>query len=309
MKNKELLKSKKNELLEREAQVKEAVTELEKKLSNHSDEPENADATNAKVKAKDTNNKNSENKTSDDKTKLSYEDKKAEFEKLIKGEYKDIFSERIKENITRRFKETESLKEKLAEAEEVVELLKSRYNLNTADIETVKEAVNADDSYLKEEAERRGMDVEDLKYIKNLEQENARLKKDTFEAIKKAQMREKIEALYIQSNETKEEYPDFDINKECQNPKFTSLIKAGVDVKTAYEVIHHDEIITKIVDKTAKETRQKTAQSIRSNQSRPQENGTSDNSSALIVKDVAKLTPKERAEIAKRVAKGENIIF
>ncbi len=309
MKNKEL--TKKKELLEKEAQKNEALAELEKKEPNKmvADNPDNANAANAEVKEENTQEKVSEEKLSVDKDKLSYEERKAEFEKLIKGEYKDVFSDRIKENISRRFKETDALKKQLAQTEEVVDMLKNRYGLNSADIEAVKEAVSADDSYLKEEAEKRGIKVEELRYIKDLEQENARLKKDTYEAIKKAQMKEKVEALYKQSSETKEEYPDFDIAKESENPKFASLIKSGIDVKTAYEVIHHDDIISKIVDKTAKETQKKTAESIRSVQSRPQENGTGDNSSALIVKDVTKLTRKERAEIAKRVARGENITF
>lgn len=307
MKTKEL--TKKKELLEEEAQKDEALAKLEKKEPeiNAGDKSDNADAANAKTQEESENK--SEEKSTADKDKLSYEERKAEFEKLIKGEYKDVFSDRIKENISRRFKETDALKKQLAQTEEVVDMLKSRYGLEEADIEAVKEAVDADDSYLKEEAQKRGIKVEDLRYIKNLEQENARLKKDTYEAIKKAQMKEKVEALYKQSNETKEEYPDFDIQKESENPKFASLIKGGVDVKTAYEVIHHDDIISKIVDKTAKETQKKTAESIRSVQSRPQENGTGDNSSALIVKDVSKLTKKERAEIAKRVARGENITF
>ena len=305
------MKDKKKELLEKEAQATQAAAELEKNEpeSTNTDNPNNAPVANTEDAKEKAPENMSEEKASEKEKELSYDEKKAEFEKLIKGEYKDVFSERIKENISRRFKETDSLKKQLAQTEEVVDILKNRYGLDTEDIEAVKEAVSADDSYLKDEAQKRGMKVDDLRYIKDLEQENARLKRNTIETIKKAQMKEKVEALYRQTNEVKEKYPEFEISDEIENPKFASLLKNGVDVKTAYEVVHHDDIISKIVDKTTKETEKKTAESIRSVQSRPRENGTGDNSSALIIKDVSKLSRAERAEIAKRVARGENIRF
>ena len=46
--------------------------------------------------------------------------KKAEFEALINGEYKDLFSEKIKEIISKRLKGTEDVKEKLSKYEDYV---------------------------------------------------------------------------------------------------------------------------------------------------------------------------------------------
>ena len=48
---------------------------------------------------------------------------------------------------------------------------------------------------------------------------------------------------------------------------------------------------------------------MRSVKSRPVENGSNDLSAAILKSDVSKLTPEQRAEIAKRVARGENITF
>ena len=96
---------------------------------------------------------------------------------------------------------------------------------------------------------------------------------------------------------------------ESKNKNFVSLIKSGIDVKTAYEVIHHNEIVSGIAAKAAKDAEIKTAEAIRQRAMRPAENGLSSQSSVIIKNDVSKLSPSERAEIARRVSRGERITF
>ena len=80
-------------------------------------------------------------------------------------------------------------------------------------------------------------------------------------------------------------------------------------MKTAYEVIHHEDILEKIRKENAAEAKKAATMELEARLSRPVENGLSSQSSAVIKKDVSLLTPEERAEIAKRAAKGEIISF
>ena len=308
--NKKTGRTKKDEIFEAEKNGEKILdkvqTAAESENISEDGETENAGAAYAQdendiINDNTSDTENSENGKSDNKT--------ARFDELIKGEFKSEYEKKIKENLSRRFKETDSLKRRLGEAEKIAQLLADKYGLTNTDIDEIKKAVDADDGYIKQEAEKSGMSVDDLKYMKKLESENARLKRASFENERNTQMKNKMRALYSESEQTAKEYPDFDLNRESENPKFVALLKSGVDVKTAYEVVHHNDIMSKLVNDTARETQKRTAESMRSVKSRPVENGSNDLSAAILKSDVSKLTPEQRAEIAKRVARGENITF
>ena len=308
--NKKTGRTKKDEIFEAEKNGEKILdkvqTAAESENISEDGETENAGAAYAQdendiINDNTSDTENSENGKSDNKT--------ARFDELIKGEFKSEYEKKIKENLSRRFKETDSLKRRLGEAEKIAQLLADKYGLTNTDIDEIKKAVDADDGYIKQEAEKRGMSVDDLKYMKKLESENARLKRASFENERNTQMKNKMRALYSESEQTAKEYPDFDLNRESENPKFVALLKSGVDLKTAYEVVHHNDIMSKLVNDTARETQKRTAESMRSVKSRPVENGSNDLSAAILKSDVSKLTPEQRAEIAKRVARGENITF
>jgi len=234
---------------------------------------------------------------------------RAEFEKLIKGDYKEFYEERIRENLSRRFKENSLIKEKNHQNTEIVEMLYSKYNVEEGNIAALKDAIESDDAYLVTQAHKRGMSTEDYKYLKQLEYENKKFHQlsSQYEAMEHANRT--VEKWYEESQRLKESYPDFNIFEESKNKDFVALIKSGIDVKTAYEVLHHDEIVSDIAAKAAKDAEIKTAEAIRQRAMRPAENGLSSQSSVIIKNDVSKLSPSERAEIARRVSRGERITF
>jgi hypothetical protein len=71
------------------------------------------------------------------------------------------------------------------------------------------------------------------------------------------------------------------------------------------EVIHMDEIMSGV----AKKVESTVAETIRANGHRPAENGTSSQSGVVYKNDVSALTREDRAEIARRAARGEKIGF
>ncbi|MBQ7901611.1 MAG: hypothetical protein IJ365_06585 [Clostridia bacterium] len=233
------------------------------------------------------------------------DDRKQKFEQLIKGEYKDLYSQKIKDIVSKRFKGIDELKDKLAAAQDILAILSEKYGIDEGDLDALRSKVMTDDSLISEQAQRKGIDAESYRYIRNLERQNEYLKKQMSRSKEQAQ----IARWYNETEAIAKEYPDFDINEEIENAKFIELIKNGVDMKTAYEVVHHADIINRIKQSTAAQAQKTAAEQMQSRDSRPVENGLSAQSPALIKTDISKLTPEQRADIARRVAMGEKITF
>lgn len=231
--------------------------------------------------------------------------KEVEFEKLIKGEFKKQFDERMKENLKRRFKESSQQKVKAAQNEKIIDLLMQKYGLDEFDASKLTDAINSDKASENGETKKDSANEDILRRIEELELENRRMKKQREEQA----MHQTIKSWISDGESLKESYPDFDIELEAENPEFLKLLKAGAGLKNAYLAMHHDEIVDALVEKAAREAMEKTAQAIKTKGQRPLENGMTSKSTALFKTDVSKLSPAQRAEIAKRVAKGEIISF
>lgn len=107
----------------------------------------------------------------------------------------------------------------------------------------------------------------------------------------------------------KEIYPDFDLRAELRNPGFGRMLRSGVDVKTAYEVMHKDEIIPAAMQYAAKAVESKLAAAYASSGLRPRENGVGFSGAVVIGSNVNSLSRRDIADIARRVERGERISF
>ena len=94
-----------------------------------------------------------------------------------------------------------------------------------------------------------------------------------------------------------------------QNPKFVDLLRSNIDVRTAYEVLHKDEIIPAAMQFTAKTVEQKLANKIIAGSARPDENGIESSGAAVVKRDVSKLSDDEMDDIIRRVQQGERVIL
>lgn len=237
-------------------------------------------------------------------------DRNAAFEKLIKGEYKDLYDARVQDTIQKRLKGTKETVDKYNALAPTLELLANKYGVKDAsDIEALNKAIEEDDAFFEEEALKRGMSVQQLKEVRKMERENADLRRK----MQEQQTKENANKLYAswmnQAEEAKKVYPSFDLRAEMNNPKFVDLLKSNIDVRTAYEVLHKDEIIPAAMQFTAKTVEQKLAKKIAANGARPSENGMSSQSAAVVKSDVSQLSKADRAEIIRRVQRGEKIRF
>ena len=236
-------------------------------------------------------------------------DRNAEFEKLIKGEYKDLYDAKMQETIQKRLKGQKDIVDKYNALNPTLEMMAKKYGVDANDIEALNKAIQEDDSYYEQEALEKGLTVQQLKQIKKMERENADLKAQMEEAQRQENGKKLYAAWMQQADEAKKVYPAFDLRSEMENPKFVDLLRSNIDVRTAYEVTHKDEIIAGAMQFTAKAVESKIANKIASNGTRPSENGMSSQSAALVKSDVSQLSKADRAEIIRRVQRGEKIRF
>lgn len=237
------------------------------------------------------------------------EDKQAAFEKLIREEYKEQFAARTQSIIDKRFKGSKQLEEQLGKARPILDMLAQKYGVDPGDLEKLSSAIEEDDSYYEDEATRRGLTVQQLKEMKRIERENETLRRNAQEKDR----REEAERVYAdwvrQGDELKSVYPTFDLQTECQNDQFVGLLRSNIDVRTAYEVVHRDEILGGAMQYAVQQASQKIVNGIKAKGSRPTENGVSSGSAAVVKSDVNALTKKDREEIERRVMRGERISF
>ena len=237
------------------------------------------------------------------------EDRNAKFEALIKGEYKDLYDQRMQDTVQKRLKSSKETVDKYNALTPTLEILAKKYGVDATDIEALNKAIEEDDTYFEEEALEKGITVEQLKEIRKMERENADLKRQMEEQNRKDNANKIYSQWMEQAEQAKAVYPTFDLRAEMQNPKFVDLLRSNIDVRTAYEVIHKDDIIAGAMQFTAKKVEQNLTNKIIANGARPSENGNSSQGASVTKSDVSALTKADRAEIARRVARGEKISF
>lgn len=227
-------------------------------------------------------------------------DKDAEFDALIHGEFKEQFSEKVQKILKGRLREVKSMKEASDKNAMVLQSLMEKFNITDGDTEKLERMIDAHMS------QEKGNTQEKTDYLmKRLIAENSFLKKSRQEDLRKMEMENRIKLWEKQAEETKEAYPHFDLKNELKNPEFVRLLKVGVSVKNAYEVLN----LSSILEDNSKNAEKKVVSSIRSKGNRPVENGSDLSGGILLSGNVSKLTKKQRAELAKRAAKGEKIEF
>jgi len=242
-------------------------------------------------------------------TSSTMEEKRKAFHDLVNGEYKDVYIDETQRMIDRRFKETKSLQARVDETQPVVDMLMQRYGIKDGDVKKLMTAVESDSAYWSEAAEEAGMTVDQYKAFQKLQRENEAMKRAQ-EAQRGEQFaREQAQKWYQESIAVKAKFPKFDFAQELQNPQFVSMLRSGTPVEHAYKVMHFDELMGNAVQVTAANTQQAVVANVRARGARPQENGTASQSAFTVKDDVSKLTKRERAEIARRVARGEKIAF
>ena len=181
-----------------------------------------------------------------------------------------------------------------------------RYKISDGDMSKLAQAVENDDAYWSEAAEEAGMSVGQYKQFQKLQRENAALLRAQRMRQNQQAAQQQLQKWYGEGEQVKAVYPDFDLSTESKNPQFLAMLKAGVPVQHAYEVIHMDEIKAGVAQNTARRTEKQVVDGIRAKGSRPAENGTSSQSAFTVKDDPHKWTKQDRAGGCPQSCAGRN---
>lgn len=237
------------------------------------------------------------------------EEREKAFNDMINGDFRDLFDARMQKAIKERVGEVKQLQQQIQQQNDVIGLVAKKYGISTDKMGDIREALESDDVFWEEAAADQGMTVDSYKKMVKLEAENEALHKAREEAERKNQKDAVFQKWDREAEELKRMYPQFDLQNEIQDKRFLDLMGAGIDMRTIYETLHHDEILPALMQQTAKAATKQQAAAARSGQMRPAENGMSSRPAAQTVKDPAKMTKEERQEYARRAARGEIITF
>ena len=247
----------------------------------------------------------------EDTSSNTQDDAQSRYNEYRNGEGKDFINKEIENAVKRRFKDHSELKKSNDKMQSVMNAVAMKYGIDPTDTDGILKAVAEDESYYETAADEAGMSVEQYKKMKQLEAENAQLQAIRQDADRRKEFDAKYAEWSMQADFAKNEYPNLDLNTEMQNKDFFGLLTRGIDVKTAYQVIHHDEIVQSAIrsatQRTAQAVQQQTVNNIRSKGLRPDESAGSSQAGFTFKADPHKWTKADREEIAKRVARGEKI--
>lgn len=236
------------------------------------------------------------------------EERKARFNELIKGEFKDLYGQSVQDIVRARLKDKQGIVDKYNALTPTLETLSRKYGVDASDVDALNAAIESDDTYWEEEALELGVSVDQLRSLRKMERENAALKAQ----IEESKVRADAERIYAgwmeQADKLTQVYPSFNLEAELANPQFQQLLNAGIDMRTSFEVIHKDDIIQAGMQFATQQTAQKLTNKIMSG-GRPAENGMRSQASAVVKQDVSRLTKAQRQEYIRRAAMGERIEF
>lgn len=242
-------------------------------------------------------------------TSDTLEARRKAFRDMVNGEYKDIYTEETQQIINRRFKENKVMEASLNAQKPILDMLMQRYQIGDGDMAKLQAAIEEDNAYWQEAADRQGLTVEQYKERMKLMRENAEFRAMADRRAGEQAAQQQMARWVQESESVRGIYPNFDLSAEMQNGHFRDLLKKGVPVKQAFELIHMDEIREAAARSAAKTASEQMEANIKFRAARPSENGTSSKSAVIVKNDVGNLTREERAEIARRSQRGEKIKF
>ena len=222
------------------------------------------------------------------------------------------YNAKMQETMRNRLKTAKTAEENLNKLTPTIELLARKYKLdpNNIDYEALNKAVNDDDDYYENKALEMGVSVETAKKIDKQERDSAR-EQATLQEQAYSQHFERLEQ---QGEALRKIFPNFDLQKELQNPAFARMTAPGkgiMSVEDAYRAVHRNEIESASMHIVAQKTAEKISNAIQAGSRRPDEAGVSSQAPSVSTFDYRKASPEQRAafkaDLRKKWANGEKV--
>ncbi len=194
----------------------------------------------------------------------------------------------------------------------LMEILASHYGIAAGadgrlDYKTITEKAVNDPAFYDKEAKATGIqDNETAQRIAMMEAQARRREQQADELIRNINTERHVENLRRQAIAMKEKYPEFDIQKELNNPVFQYYISPmamekghGMTIEQAYFAVHGNEVLQNAVKDTAGNVADAYASAAAENRSFPEEHSGARKLAGLPAKKFSEMTDEE-FEAAKR---------
>lgn len=111
-----------------------------------------------------------------------------------------------------------------------------------------------------------------------------------------------------EADELTAQCPDFDLGAALNDDRFCALLRAGIDVRTAWFALHAQALLETACLRAGRSAEQRVAEHIRARGLRPAENGLGSGGAGIVVRpDVSRMSRADRAELAARAERGERV--
>lgn len=194
-----------------------------------------------------------------------------------KEQYHDDYSKEMSEAIKTRLKASKEkeaeLNNRLSQYEALQKSLAKRYG--TDDIAELDNRVRNDEGWIKAEADRRGMSVEATKLQMELEYRDAQERERLQALEREAKVQADVLRWRGEEAQLRKTFPNFVLDEEFENPKFSDLLTIGWSVEDAYHAVHSKELLQGGMQTAYEKGRENLSASIQANANRPTSNGVS----------------------------------
>lgn len=204
----------------------------------------------------------------------------------------------VSDRLRRQGKEQEDY---MAKLEPGLQIIAAKYGVEVKDgridPDALSKAIQDDDSLYEDKALELGVDRATAKHITQLEQEKARAEAEQAKQQRDMELREHFMKMQQAEPAMKQIYPNFDLQRELQNPEFFRLTSpdVGLTVQEAFQALHYQELQQQQNEVVAQKVKAELANSIRSGRSHPRENGGSAVGTTVAgIPDFSKMSSEER---------------
>ena len=237
----------------------------------------------------------------DKPTRMSWDEIKADPE----------YNKEIQAIIQSRLRSAKGAEETLGKLMPALELLARKHGQDPAsmDYDALAKAISEDSAYYEDKALEMGVPVETAMKIDQQERDTARQQRQEAMNLEQQKIQRHFQRLQQQGEAMKKVFPNFDLQKELQNPDFLRMTSpnVGISVEDAYYAVHRNEIQAAAMQVTAQKTAQKISNSIQAGSRRPNEAGTSGQAPSVTTFDYRSMSPAQRNALKARIRSGEKI--
>lgn len=206
------------------------------------------------------------------------------------------YNSRIQDIVQKRVRSMQNALDALTPA---LETLGQKYGMDVSDVskmdlQELAKRINNDDSYFEDRAEEMGSSPETARRV--FQAELAEKRRDMYANEELA--RRHYEDLVRQGEALKAKIPNFDLQRELQDPRFARMTApgGGWNVEQAFNAVHHDALVKLATEQAARQASQALSNSIQAGKSIPAENGSVQRSAqGTQTKLYSQMTPEERA--------------